>query len=158
MQAVAEPFRAVLFPHRSLSRRGHRIVVGGMALVLGLAAFRTFAIGAWPVSLFLVLDVLILWGALHLSNRSGRAFEEVHVTEREVLVRKISPYGRATEHRFDPVWARLRVTRQAEEGVTRLDLSSHGRSVVIGAFLNPPDRESFAKALGDALARIRGHL
>ena len=39
--------------------------------------------------------------------------------------------------------------------VTALALVSHGRSLPVGAFLNPADRESFAGALGRALAVAR---
>lgn len=151
----APPFHAVLFPHRSLSRRGFVVLMACVAAVLGLGAVRAVAIGAWPVAVFAALDVVLVWGAFTLSYRAARQFEEVSVTPQEVLVRKVTPAGRVTEHRFHPSWARLSVTRHDEEGVTRVDLAAHGRSIVIGAFLNPDDRASFAAALGEALSRVR---
>ncbi|WP_420394671.1 DUF2244 domain-containing protein [Acuticoccus sp.] len=153
--SIAEPFHAVLFPHRSLSRRGYAILMGSIVVILGLAALRTLAIGAWPVAIFAVLDIALVWIAFRLSYRAGRQFEEVSVTPREVLLRQVTPSGRVTEHRFDPIWARLSVTRREDEGVVRLDIGSHGRWVVVGAFLNPDDRATFADALAAALARMR---
>ncbi len=126
------------------------IVVGTM----GFAALRTMAIGAWPVAVFAVADIALVWGAFRLSYRSGRQFEEVSVTPAEVLVRKVSPAGRIVEHRFQTAWARLKVVRR-DEDVVHLQIGSHGRATVIGAFLNPADRASFADALDAAIARNR---
>ena len=153
--AEAEPFHAVLFPHRSLTRRGYLVLMAVVAGAMGFAALRTWAIGAWPVSLFAVADILLVWGAFKLSYRSGRQFEEITVTPSEVLIRKVSPAGRVREHRFQTAWARLAVVRR-DEDVVNLEIGSHGRAVVIGAFLNPEDRASFASALSDAISRSRG--
>jgi uncharacterized membrane protein len=152
----SEPtFHAVLFPHRSLGRRGFRILLAVVGGVMGVAAVRAAVLGAWPVTVFALADILLVWGAFKLSYRSGRQFEEVSISDDEVVVRKVTPAGRVTEHRFNALWARLNVTRHDEEGVTRLDLGSHGRFVVIGAFLDPDARASFADAFGEALARAR---
>ncbi len=150
----AEPFHAVLFPHRSLSRRGFRVLMALVAGTMGVAALRTLAIGAWPVAVFAVADIALVWGAFRLSYRSGRQFEEVTVTPSEVLIRKVSPAGRVREHRFQTAWARLAVVRR-DEGVVTLKIGSHGKAIVLGAFLSPDDRTSFADALADALVRSR---
>ncbi len=148
-------FHAVLFPHRSLSRKGFFVMMAIVVAVMGIGALRALALGAWPIAFFAVADVALVYGCFKLSYRSGRAFEEVTVNEEEVLVRKVSAAGRVTEHRFHPVWARLAVTRHDDEGVTRLDLGSHGKWIVLGAFLSPDERASFADAFADALAQAR---
>lgn len=151
--AEVEPFHAVLFPHRSLSRRGFFILMAVVGGAMGFAALRTLAIGAWPVALFALADIVLVWGAFKLSYRSGRQFEEVTVTPAEVLIRKVSPAGRIHEHRFQTAWARLSLVHR-DEDVVNLSIGAHGKSIVLGAFLNPADRTSFAKALGEALTRI----
>lgn len=150
-----QPFHAVLFPHRSLSRRGFWIVIAIVAVVMAFAGGRALAVGAWPVAIFAAADVFLVWGAFRLSYRAGRRFEEITVNEKEVLIRQVNAAGHAVEHRFDPAWARLAITREEGEGVVRLDFGSHGRTIVIGAFLNPEDRASFADAFSEALARAR---
>lgn len=155
MQQTDSVFHAVLFPHRSLSRKGFFVMMAIIVLVMGIGAMRALALGAWPIALFSIADIALVYICFKLSYRSGRAFEEVKVDEREVLVRKVSASGTVTEHRFHPAWARLSVTRVDDEGVTRLDLGSHGKFIVLGAFLSPDDRASFADAFADALARAR---
>ena len=151
----AQPFHAVLFPHRSLGRRGFWVVIALVGCVMIVAGGRALALGAWPVALFGLADLALVWGAFELNYRAARQFEEITVTGREVLIRQVNAAGHAVEHRFDPHWGRLQITRKAEEGVTRLAFGSHGRHVVIGAFLNPADRASFADAFADALSRVR---
>ena len=154
MQQSAQ-FHAVLFPHRSLSRRGFFIMMAVVVVIMVAAAGRAFSIGAWPVSLFALADIALIWGAFKLSYRAGNQFEEVSVDPDEVHVRKVTPARRVSEHRFQTLWARLSVTRHEDEGVTRVELGSHGKWIVLGAFLNPQDRASFADAFGDALSTAR---
>lgn len=155
VQSSPGVFHAVLYPHRSLSRRGFFVMMAAIIGIMGFGALRALALGAWPIAIFSVLDVLLVYVCFKLSYRSGRQFEEIAVSESEVLVRKVTASGEVTEHRFNPFWARLTVTRHEEEGVTRIDLGSHGTFIVVGAFLNPDDRASFAAAFADALDRAR---
>ncbi|HEU4986337.1 MAG TPA: DUF2244 domain-containing protein, partial [Rhizobiaceae bacterium] len=60
------------------------------------------------------------------------------------------------EHRFNPFWARFSVTRHAEIGITNMAVVARDKSVGVGSFLNPDDRESFATAFGRALATAKG--
>jgi uncharacterized membrane protein len=71
------------------------------------------------------------------------------------VIRKVSAAGRAQEFRFHPLWARLDVQHSDDEGVTRIFVRTHGERVPVGAFLNPEDRTSFARAFGAALAQAR---
>lgn len=148
-------FEAVLRPHRSLSRRGFAILVAcAGALTLVHAVFFA-ATGAWPVVWFFGLDFVLLVGAFLLSYRSGRAREHVHVSRTLLSVSKIAPSGRTVEHRFNPFWARFSVRRHDEIGITGMDISGEGRTTDIGSFLNPDDKESFAKAFQSALATVK---
>ena len=146
----------MLTPHRSLGRRGFVLLMALLAAVAAIGAARAYAIGAWPVSLFVLLELVLVYGAFKLSYRAARAFEEVYLWPNELLVRQVTPSGRAREHRFHPYWARLKVTRIDDEGVVRLAITSKGETLTIGSFLNPADRETFAAALAAALGSVRG--
>ncbi|MEJ1157014.1 DUF2244 domain-containing protein [Prosthecomicrobium sp. N25] len=155
-EAAGRPFfSAVLTPHRSLGPRGFVVLMTCLSAVCFATGLLFWKIGAWPISGFLGLDVAVMWLAFRLSYRSARAFEVVEVSAQEILVRKVSPGGRRTEYRFNPVWVRLEVVHVEDEGVTRIALFSRGRAVDVGAFLNPDDRTSFAGALKAALATAR---
>ncbi|HEX2018172.1 MAG TPA: DUF2244 domain-containing protein [Aurantimonas sp.] len=156
--ADAEPpiFAALLVPYRSLGRRGFTILMVGTVLVcLGTGAMFV-AKGAWPVFGFLGLDVLLVWWAFTASYRSAEAREEVTVSRSDLSIRKISPRGEVREAHHNPFWARFRIARHEEIGITRMSVDSQGASTEIGSFLNPDDRESFARAFSRALLTARG--
>jgi uncharacterized membrane protein len=148
-------FSARLTPYRSLTPRGFMILmilVGAVSFAAGLVFMM---IGAWPVMGFFGLDVLIIYAAFRMSFGQARASEDVHVSVTDVHVVRTGPRGAVQEFHLNPAWARLEVRRIEDEGVVALALVSHGRSVTVGGFLNPADRESFAAALGRALATAR---
>jgi uncharacterized membrane protein len=154
--AADEPFFcALLTPHRSLGRTGFAILMG--ALLFGwLATGAIFlAHGAWPVFGFFGLDVLLVYGAFKLNYRAARAREEVSMSRTSLDIRKVAPSGKAEAHHFNPFWARFQVARHDLIGITDMAVEGQGRSVTIGGFLNPDDRESFATAFSGALARAK---
>ncbi|WP_350335789.1 DUF2244 domain-containing protein [Coralliovum pocilloporae] len=151
-----QPFFSVLLtPYRSLGRSGFLIVMGLITLISFVSGVVFWAVGAWPVAGFLGLDVLAIYIAFRLNYRSGRAFEEVHVSRSELVIRRVSPNGQEQVFTFNPYWARLHVECLPDEGVTRLTLTSHGRELELGSFLNPADRETFSKAFAIALSDAR---
>jgi uncharacterized membrane protein len=148
-------FSALLTPHRSLGRNGFVALMLATAALCIVPAMTFLAMGAWPIAGFLGLDILALYVAFRLNYRAARAREEVSVSRTRLLVRKIAPSGGIAEHLFNPFWAKLDIARHPEIGVTRLDVRGEGRSVSVGSFLNPADRESFALAFQGALAKAR---
>jgi uncharacterized membrane protein len=152
----SEPvFNAVLTPYRSLGRNGFRIVIG---LTLVFCLFNMvffFVTGALPVAMFFGLDFALLYGAFYLNYRSARAREEVSVSHTELSIRKISPSGRARTSCYNPFWAKFQVDRHHEFGITGMAVTGEGRRTPVGNFLNPDDRESFARAFTSALASVK---
>lgn len=156
-QAVLDQpvFSAELFPHRSLGRTGFRVVLlltGGFFLFYGVLFIVT---GAWPIGFFFGLDFLLLYGAFRLNYRAARVREMVTVSRTDIAVRKVAPSGRMVEHHFNPFWTRFSVRRDEEIGILSMHISGEGRATDIGGFLNPDDRESFAKAFRRALATVK---
>lgn len=147
-------FDAVLVPHRSLTRRGFcalMLLVAAPCLAMGCIFL---LIGAWPITGFLGLDVALVWLAFRINYRSGRLRETLALTERDLTVRRIQPSGRTREWRFQPYWLRVEV-EDADAPDCRLTLSSHGRRLIIGAFLTAEERLTLANALRSALRRLR---
>lgn len=148
-------FSATLRPHRSLGRAGFLVLISAItAIWLGFGLF-LWEQGAWPVVGLGGLDILAIFIAFKLNYRAARAFEEVEVSRNEIVVRKVMASGRAQEFRFNPQWAKLEVQELPDEGVVRVALRARDKRIPVGNFLNPEDRKSFARALGEALATAR---
>ena len=153
--AGAPLFAARLDPYRSLSRRGFIWLMAFASIPCLISGVIFASAGAWPVTGFFGLDLAALAIAFLVNYRSARAHEEVALWRHELLVRKFRPNGRSRDHRFNPFWARLRINRNEPVGVARVFVTARNREVPVGDFLNPPDRKSFAEALGTALRQAR---
>lgn len=154
--AAAMPvFSAQITPHRSLGQDGFRVLMVVCSLVAGLLALRFIALGFWPVSGFLGIDVVALYVAFRISYLRARAFEEVRLSPIELLFRQVTHRGVAREWRFNPVWTKLVRETHEEFGLQRLALVSRGERIVIARELSPGERAHFADALGAALSRVK---
>jgi len=154
--AADEPFfRALLTPHRSLGRTGFLLLMGALVAGWVFTGIVFLSQGAWPVFGFFGLDVLLVYIAFRLNYRAARAHEIVQVSRTDVDIRQVAPSGKTREHHFNPFWARFNVARHDEIGITSMVVEGQGRQVPIGSFLNPDDRDSFAKAFGQALATAK---
>ena len=147
-------FDATLQPNRSLSPAGFRIlmlIAGTSVLVIGVL----FVVaGAWPVFGFSGVEFLLLYIAFRLNYRSGRAYERVRLTERQLEVMRVSHRGVVGRWEFEPTWLQISMDDPPRHD-SQLRLSSHGRSLVIGAFLTPAERAEVAEALRQAVAEWR---
>ena len=137
-------FDALLYPNRSLPNAGFLAV---MAIVI--SANLTVGLG------FCGLDVFLVWLAFKLSYRQGRLHERVRVTPDEMLVSRVLPSGHETRWRLQPYWTEVRIDRPVEHE-SQVCVVSKGRTLILGAFLSPPERGEFAAALAAALKRSRG--
>lgn len=147
-------FDATLHPNRSLSPAGFRIlmiIAGVSVLIIGVL----FVVaGAWPVFGFSGAEFLLLYIAFRLNYRSGRAYERVRLTERQLEVMRVGPGGEVGRWEFEPTWLQISMDNPPRHD-SQLRLTSHGRSLVIGAFLTPAERVEVADALRDAIAEWR---
>jgi uncharacterized membrane protein len=145
------PFDAVLYPNRSLDQFGFYLLMAAIVLVsAGIGAAFVIA-GAWPVTGFLGLDVVLLYLAFRWNYRQGRRAEFIRLDGAELAVRRVEPSGQRREWRFDAYWLRVTIDDRTDQ----LTLTSHGRSLVVGAFLSPDERLELAQALHEALAAHR---
>ncbi|MBT3398990.1 MAG: DUF2244 domain-containing protein [Rhodospirillaceae bacterium] len=154
--AQSEPiFDAVLTPHRSLSPRGVRYLLFGMAGMLTLVGAFFAVQGAWPVLPFFGCEILLFWWAFRTNARDGRRFEHLRLTPDAMTVARVRPSGQTQEHKFAPPhWLAVELTPRPG-GDNELRLASHGHSLKVGGFLTPEERDDLANALRDALRKLR---
>ncbi len=148
-------FVAELTPYRSLGRKGFVVLMVFISFTCLVSGVMFLVMGAWPVFLFMGIDVLIIWVAFKINYRAAKARELVSVGSDELRVQKYDPKGRVIEHVFNPYWARFEVDRHEEYGITAMWIKCRNEELTIGSFLNPHDRESFAVAFGQAISKAK---
>ena len=143
-------FDAVLHPCQSLRPRAFLIIMTCLGMFSLMAGVMFMLIGAWPVFIFFGLALLLFYTAIRTNLNDSLRYETVQVTDHDIVVRRINPKGKTTMWRFLTYWVRVELDDNA-----RLTLHSHGHSVEFGKFLSVEEKESFRRALKDALARVR---
>jgi uncharacterized membrane protein len=137
-----------LRPHRSLSPLGFKWLIRVVILANLVIGLPMYLLGAWPVAGFAGLDVALLWWLFNRNYLDGKRSETLLLTDRELVVTRVSPDGEREEHRLEAYWLRV------ERG-ERLVVTSRGNRVVIGRFLAPVERRRVGKELEAALAAMR---
>jgi uncharacterized membrane protein len=145
---------ALLAPHRSLSRKGLYWVIGVLIAFNVLVGALFVSLKAFPVPIFLGLDVLAVVLAFRLNYRGAALTERVQISAEEVRV--LHQFGR----RAKTVWASPTAFTQvvvddAGEHEVRVRLKTSGRSVIVAAALSPGEREDVAEALKEAIRKGR---
>jgi uncharacterized membrane protein len=142
-------FSTLLRPHRSLSPLGFKWLIRVLLLANLLVALPMYLLGAWPIAGFCGLDVALVWYLFHRNYLDARRSETLTLTDRELVIERMSPEGEREEHRLDAYWLRV------EPGDRLLVLSSRGNRVVVGRFLGVSERLRVADELHTALRSLR---
>jgi uncharacterized membrane protein len=145
---------AVLTPNRSLSRKGLWVLLGLFCAANLLICVFLLAIGAFPVPIFLGLDVIGVLIAFRVSNRRARIAERVRVSAD--LVEVLREGGGRSHVMWSSPTAFTQVSLdQAEPGGLRLRLRLAGRALTLASDLGPEERADFAVALQKAIRTAR---
>ncbi|NBC34844.1 MAG: DUF2244 domain-containing protein [Alphaproteobacteria bacterium] len=148
-------FDAFLHPHRSLSIAGFRLLMAVLIVISLIIGGVFLAAGAWPIFGFYGLDILIIYLALRKNYKNALIYEKVRLNDDILLVEKGDRHGVTESWTFQPYWLRVHVD-DPDKHHARVRLTSHGTSVIVGAFLSPEERLEFAAALRRALSEVRG--
>lgn len=136
---------AVIQPNRSLSAGGLELLLGFLIVWNGVLGIFFLVIGAFPIPIFLGLDVFGVWLAFRISNQRAGRTERVRVSAETVEV--------ARDERT--VWSSPTAFTRIEpvEGAVRLCLSA--RSIRVARALSGAERDEFARALQAAVREAR---
>ncbi|HWT14308.1 MAG TPA: DUF2244 domain-containing protein [Patescibacteria group bacterium] len=144
--------RLCLKPNRALSGRGVVMAFVAMGSTCLAVALWSAVQGNVFAPFFAALDIVLVGVALRLVWRSGERAEWIELSDDALTVRR-EAFGRSVEAaRFHPYWVRL---GPAPQGHPRVILSSHGRSLEVGAFLGETEREALAATLRTALGQMK---
>ncbi|RMF35871.1 MAG: DUF2244 domain-containing protein, partial [Alphaproteobacteria bacterium] len=101
-------YRVTLWPNRSLSARGLRIVIVGSALVYAIPLLAFIGSAAMLIMLPLVaLHLWLLWYFIRRNTRDGRLTETVSLWPDLMTVVRREPGGTVRRWQANPYWVRL---------------------------------------------------
>jgi uncharacterized membrane protein len=147
-------FEAVLVPHRSLSPRGLRVLMGVLILSVMAMSSVFWLLGAWPVVGFSGVEVGLAAVLLRANAAGGRSSEMLLLSSDGLRVVRIDPAGRRVERLLPATW--LRVSLEERRGrVPGLVLRGNGLREEVATALGEAEKRALAQALAEALHRWR---
>lgn len=146
----------VLWPYRSLTRRGFVWFIGGTAALISVPLFAALGtVTLWGLLPFLAAALAGLWWALTRSFRDGTLTETLTLGgDRITLVRR-APDGTELRWEANPHWVAVRLYPTAGRVPQYLTLKGEGREVELGAFLTEDERVALAGEIRKTLALLR---
>lgn len=145
-------FEAILYPHRSLGRRGYLILGSGTALIMGAYAVTFLFLGAWPIFGFIGAEWLLFWYLFSRHFRGDRRAERLRLFADRLIVERIDAKGQLRVFSLQPYWLQVILAR-ATDIDNALYLRSHGKEIEIGSFLSESERRDLAGELIRVLKR-----
>ena len=143
-------FQTELRPNRSSTPESIRKLTLALCGALIPAGVIFVYVGAWPVFGFLGLELAALIALLNFHHKRSYVIERIAITVDDLTVERIDPWGRRREWSFKRHWLQVNLEEDSERSCA-LELRSHGRALVIGAFLAPEERRRVARRLRDVL-------
>ena len=147
-------FEAVIVPHRSLSPRGLRILIGAIVVACTVNATIFVAIGAWPVGGFTGIELLLAAVLLRINVLGARASEMVLLTPDALRIVRTDRHGKRTERHLPPHWLRTELRERAGR-VPRLVLIAGKMQEEIGGSLGEAEKRDLALSLDESLRRLQ---
>lgn len=145
---------ATIEPNRPLGPRGIALVIGFAAVVSFVTGFMFALHGAWPVTPFFGLDVVLLAWAMRASVRASRRREYLRLTSDSLVIERMAAGGHTRREEINPYWVRVDHDDPELLGA-ELALVLHGKRWIVGSFLGAEERTKLAEALRQALRDAR---
>jgi uncharacterized membrane protein len=150
---TATRWSVTLTPHRSLTREGFVAIMAILVAINAIGGFLFLVSGAWPITGFMGLDVLLVWWAFRANFADARRAERIVIQDDLVTLQRLSTQGSRETLEFNRRWLKVELEfDDAREIVGRLLLSYRGAMTEVGSFLGADERQSLSKALRRALA------
>jgi uncharacterized membrane protein len=155
MDQPAPLLHLVFTPNRSLGPRGFAILMSVTTVLGALIALRFLLLSskAWPIAIFMCLDVLLLYWAFRLNYRSATQREDLWLDAKTLDVRQRASDGSETMFQLNPHWVKVDL-EELNEFQNQLHLVSHGRRYRIATFVAPHERVEISAAIQSALLRL----
>jgi len=137
-----------LYPNKSFNNFTIIFLFIFFVIIVILFSFYFFSLGAWPVSAFLGLDIVLFYLALKINYESTKNYEDIILGE-ELIIRKNFSNGKELRFCLEPTWLKIIIVSNYNKNY--LVLKSKENSVSIGNFLNHKEIVTFSEELKSAL-------
>ena len=127
-------------PYQSCSKSVFYIL--GIIFISWITLFSSFLViqGAWPVSIFLGLEYLVIVYLLKMYFREKNIQDRIKIDEKEILIRKFRNNKLYQNSRFNPYWSS--VFFKKFENKSKLTIKESNKEIELADFLHTELKEN----------------
>ena len=155
IKACSDPlvFSAELRPNCSATRQTVTWFTICAAAVMFPVVLIFRLVGAWPVFGFMGLELVALISLLHNHHRKSTIVERIAVTDHQLNLERVSPWGRREIRSCLRHWVRVRLVNPGKSD-SRLWFLSHGNLISFGKSLTADERREVEAPLRQFVVNI----
>ena len=120
-----------VYPNKSLALITLVIFFLIFFLITFFGAFYFMFLGAWPVSIFLLADFILLCFAFNKYNKESKVYDRI-ILKKKLCIINVNKNGSKKLKIIDPTWLRLKV--YSDNKKQYLSIISKGKSVKYSEF------------------------
>ncbi len=136
-----------LYPNNSLNKLIIFFLFFLFSTILFLSCYFA-SLGAWPVSGFLGLDIILFLWAIKVNYNKTKKYEKI-LLGKNLIIYKFFSNKVESKLCIEPTWIKIKII--SVNNKNHIELSSRGKSISIGNFLKKEELLSFAEELRAAL-------
>ena len=127
-------------PYQSCSKSVFLIL--GTILMVWCALFSIFLIsqGAWPVSIFLGVEYLVIVYLIKLYFKEKNIKDEISINEKEISIKKFKGDKLLNSSTFNTYWSKIFFTKHKNQ--SKLSIRESDRETEVASFLHADLKES----------------
>ena len=137
--ALSEHYSITARPNCSLTPAGSFCVISVITLFTLALAIGFTLIGAWPVLIFAIIELYVVYYCFNQLLRHAWDYEQLTIDGDNVMVVQHEP-GHDTQVELNSYWARVVMECDADGSCRRLALVSHGREIEFGRHMSGDER------------------
>jgi uncharacterized membrane protein len=150
----AARFSVIARPNSVTRKSGLVVTLAILLPVCTLVGAGFLALGAWPVTIYMLLAVVALVAAFLHVERHAEDFERLTLDGDRLILDWHSP-GEDRHLEFNSHWVQVELQPVAARPGNRLALRSHGRAIPFGQLLSDNERVALGLELRHRLAQTR---
>ena len=142
-----------IIPYQSSSKLV--FIILGIVLMLWSVVFSIFLIaqGAWPVSIFLGAEYLVIVFLIRIYFRENNINDQISIDEKEISIKKFKGDKLFYSSNFNTYWSKVFFTKQKNK--SKLSIRESDKETEVASFLHAELKESLYNRITNQIILFR---
>ena len=142
-----------IIPYQSSSKS--IFIILGLILMLWSIVFSLFLIaqGAWPVSIFLGAEYLVIVFLIRLYFKEKNINDQISINEKEISIKKFKGDKLFYSSKFSTYWSKVFFTKQKNK--SKLSIRESDKETEVASFLHAELKESLYNRITNQIILFR---